>query len=81
MDQFSKRNIDKEGLKKKIEDVDEKIPNTSGLFNRRIATEKIQRLKARQLILLVPLNMKPTEITALLCQNLIAWLNQVLIEE
>ena len=47
MDQFSKRNIDKQGLKKKIEDVDEKIPNTSGLFNRRITTEKNTKIESK----------------------------------
>ena len=38
---------------KKIEDVDKKIPKTSGLVKRLITKEKLQILKTRYLVLLV----------------------------
>ena len=44
---------DKKDLHKKIEDFDEKIPNTSGLVNILIMTQKLQRLKTRYLVLMV----------------------------
>lgn len=37
--------IDKQGVKKKIDNVDKKISNTSGLVKKTITTKKSQRLK------------------------------------
>ena len=47
MDQFSKRNRYKQGLKKKIEDVDEKIPNTSGLFKKTDYNRKNTKIESK----------------------------------
>ena len=50
---------DKEGRDKKIEDVDQKIPITSGVIKKMTTAQKLQRLKTRYLMLLDEWIQKP----------------------
>ena len=54
----------------------------AGYSRRLITTEKNVKIESRIAnITSLAMNTKPTEITVLLCLNLIDWLNQVLIQE
>ena len=51
---ISTKNVsEKQSIGKKIEDIDKKLPKTSGLVKRLIIKEKLQKLKLRYLVLLV----------------------------
>ena len=45
--------LGKQGLQKKIKDVDKKIPNISGLSKKTNYNKKLQRLKTRYLVVMV----------------------------